>query len=336
MIVSVVIVAIVAAGVGTYLYITYSQKPTQQTTNVITNKTFTLASLDPRSLITYAPYAYVIQNGYLQKYAPNVNVVLYIGSGDVVKAIESGQAQFGILPTLYAIQAIAANAPITIITFLSIPYTIVVAVNPNSNITNPSQLKGKTFVATTPFGPQDLFLRLFLKNMNWTLNDVKIVYVGADIPATYAAVATGKADAVTTYYLSAFTAIKKGLIKPIYFFNESWPSYVLVGDKNYIIQNPDTVKAVLKGLSEGFAAYDANNDNSSINFIINMYKGLNLTIGEAKTIWKLSQQYINFTISVNLLDEALKFLQSSGAVSKNITVDMLYTKEFVPVVNVTS
>ena len=38
LIVSVVIVAIVAAGVGTYLYITYSQKPTQQTTNVITIK----------------------------------------------------------------------------------------------------------------------------------------------------------------------------------------------------------------------------------------------------------------------------------------------------------
>jgi len=336
LIVSVVIVAIVAAGVGTYLYITYSQKPTQQTTNVITNKTFTLALLDPKSGLYATGTAYILENNFLQKYAPNIKIVTVGGgSGAVVRTIQSGQAQLGIINTFTAIISISKGVPITIIATLKNPFLVGAFVAANSGINNVTQLKGKTFTATTVGSATDIFAKTLAAMMNWTIGkDVKIVYVGTSESELIPVVA-GQTDATIIYFESGYPYVLKGVLKFIPLFNESAPGEVLVGDKNYIMQNPDTVKAVLKGLSEGFAAYMQNKDNSSINFIMRYYSALNLTFDEAKKIFQIQKWYTHFVIPVNLLDNELKLLQKFNVVPKNVTVDMFYTSQFVPVVNAT-
>jgi NitT/TauT family transport system substrate-binding protein len=332
-IISIIIIAI--AGIGAYLYFAYLQAPVQKPV-IITDKKFTLGLVDPKSGLHAAGTAYVIENNYLQKYAPNIEIArIGGGSGAVIRAIETGQVHLGIVATLSAIVAIGKKSPITIIAGIKNPFLVGVFVRPDSGIDRLEQLKGKTLTATTVGSVTDVSAKILAARMGWTIGkDVNIVYVGAT-ESEFVPVIAGKTDAIAVYLESGYPYLVKGAVKFIPAFNESAPGYVLIGHKDWIKQNPDAVKAVLKGLSEGYAAYMANKE-VSINFIIKYYDKLNLNYDQAKRLFEVQKWYTNFVIAKNLFEQELKELQSIGLVPKDITVDMLYTPDFVPVVTATA
>lgn len=332
LIISIVIVAVVVAGVGTYFWYISNQPKTTTTQNIITNKTFTVGVIDPKAGLYNTGVAYAVANNYLQRYAPNGNFIpIAGGSGGVIQAIQSGKAQLGIVTTLPAIVAIGKGVPIKIIAALRSPFIDGAFVRPDSGINNVTQLKGKTIAASAPGSLTDIDAKVLAAMMNWTIGkDIQIVYVGSS-QSELAPTIAGQTAATIILFESGYPYVIKGVLKFIPLYNESWPGFVLIGDKNYISQNPDVVNAVLNALSKGFADFMANVNNSSINFIVNYYSALNLTFNQAKVIFDSSRWYTHFVIPVNMFNNALSTLQKFGLVPKNITVDMLYTSQFVPV-----
>ena len=277
-----------------------------------------------------APLLNASLTNVFSKYLPNVNFQIFSGgSGEVIKAMESGSAQIGIVVEDNAVTAITKGAPILIIaTFEPTPINFAIVVSAKSSYYNISQLKGKTFASSRPGSFDDIILHILFNQEHWGNNYTEI-YVGS-ITAQLAAVLTGKVDATAAAPLVQPSVLNTSRFRIIGYVKESWPLWVVVATKSFVQQHPLEIKKFLEVLFMVNKWFDENKNNSSYYFMINKYQfPPNLAILFLKTNYYSTDGMI-YPGGIQL---ELQFLQRTHVI--NVTnipdISAFYTTQFAPV-----
>jgi ABC-type nitrate/sulfonate/bicarbonate transport system substrate-binding protein len=124
-------------------------------------------------------------------------------------------------------------------------------------ITKPSDLKGK-YIGVTPGTTGDFFADSFLLSQNIERNQVTIVDLKPE--EMYAALSTGRVDAVSTWNPTLTQLLKKLGNKACIFYGETLytETFNVVAKHNFIRDNPETIKKVLRALIKAEAFVQQN------------------------------------------------------------------------------
>ncbi|MDG6933619.1 MAG: ABC transporter substrate-binding protein [Nitrososphaerota archaeon] len=326
----VIVVVIIVAAVGIY-YATRPSSPSSSGAALpdTTSFSFGVVSDDHPDLFGFA---YMRMNNYTSSYVPNMKIEQFPGgSGDVLKALVSGSIQMGIAATDSAIPALVSGAPITIVAAYRSPNDRAYYVAANSSYTALSQLYGKTFADSKPGSLDEVTNHLLASDMGWTFaSAIHETFVGS-FQAQVASVLTGTAATSNGNPFDVYPLVAQGKLRVIGYINETWPGFVVLASTTFLKSSPNAVKATLEMLWKADAAFNANTNSATVNFLINRE---NFTQAEANLFMSLISYSTNGEIVTSQLQNAINVLYTANAITGNkttITPGSLYTPGYAPV-----
>jgi NitT/TauT family transport system substrate-binding protein len=246
------VVAVTALGL-----LTANVSNAQQLTRV------TYVSPSPSAINSY-PIFVAMGEGYFKDEGIEIKAEAVNGSGPVLQALASGQAQLGRPGPAPLIKARARNVDVVFV-YNSLPRTSFgILVKTGSNYKLPSDLKGKTIGVGTADGAEVGFARSILGSYNMKEpQDYKFIAVGDGGPAT-AGFLRGDIEAYVGSIADAAILNSRGMkvrdVTPDKFQVLFGNGYAMMGD--YIKKNPKIVEGVGRALVRAtiFARNPANRD----------------------------------------------------------------------------
>jgi len=204
----------------------------------------------------HAPFYYGVEKGIYAKHGIDLKIEAGKGSNAVAQAVAAGNADFGIVDTPAVLTSVEAGVKVKSLGSLFQTSPSAIQFLKSSNITKPSDLKGKT-IAVTPGDPYSDILPAFLKANGMSMDDVKTVNV--DAAAKIAAVVGGRADALCGFISDQGPTIAEKTGKETsYLLFADWGVPYLgtgltVADKT-LADDPELAKAMWEATSESFQA----------------------------------------------------------------------------------
>ncbi|MBM4263271.1 MAG: ABC transporter substrate-binding protein [Deltaproteobacteria bacterium] len=117
-----------------------------------------------------------IDNRLFEKYGLKVEFLLVRGAGVSVAALASNELQFLYCTADAIIPSLAAGAEAKMIAspLVGLPWVMIA----RKEIRRIEDLKGKIFIATRPGGTPDTLIRVLMKRLNFSANDLSIRHIG--------------------------------------------------------------------------------------------------------------------------------------------------------------
>jgi NitT/TauT family transport system substrate-binding protein len=117
-----------------------------------------------------------MDNHLFEKYGLKPEFLLVRGAGVSVAALTSNELQFLYCTADAIIPSLAAGAEAKMIAspLVGLPWVIIA----RKDIKRVEDLKGKVFIVTRPGGTPDTLIRILMKKLNYTRNDLKIRHIG--------------------------------------------------------------------------------------------------------------------------------------------------------------
>lgn len=289
----------------------------------------------------HAGYFMAVTNGYFKQEGLDVTVVRGQGSGDTVKRVASGGADFGLADAGTVIASIGnSDVPLKIIAVvygnasLGIMYTV------ESGIKSPKDLEGRKIALTANSASTTLF-PAFLAANNVDPNKITKVSVAGSsfLPLLLSHQVDALVDQKTNLPQFLKPAAAQGLTMRSMTYSDYGLSVygnVLITTDQMIAQKPKVVagfvRAAMRGLADAFADPDAaianlRKTNPEVNAEI--AKEQLVEIGEfvlVDDVRKHGYGYINrakMEKTLHIIDDALKL-------KRTLAVDDLYTVKFLP------
>jgi NitT/TauT family transport system substrate-binding protein len=212
------------------------------------NITFTLPWVpEGPNLISYVAKA----NGYWSKAGLNVDIAKGSGSVGAAQAIGNGQFHFGLSAATAGLQQAALGLPIVQISCCSYDAFMAVITMGDTGVTQPKDLEGKKFAATTKSG-EFPFLPAFAQKAGLDLSKVEILQVDPNVRQRLliekqVAAISGFAPSIVPGYIA------NGYSPRIILFSKfDLPLYgnALFTQQALLDQEPDLCAAIANGLNE--------------------------------------------------------------------------------------
>ncbi|QGA69037.1 ABC transporter substrate-binding protein [Sulfolobus sp. E11-6] len=331
----VIIIVAIGAGVGYY----YSSKTptsvttiTQTSTLPISTTPITIGAVSA-SHPDMAAWAFMEKNisSIIKEYDPNINFEDFpAGSSAVIHAVESGSVQIGIAGTDVIVVAISKGAPLVIVaTFRVTPAIRDVVVKSTSNITNLNQLNGTISANSAPGSLDTIAAEYFAITHHLQF---KYSYVGS-FSAQIAAVVSGAATFTNIASFDAPRLTENGTLRVIYNFTYPWPMFSIFTTRSFLEQHPDAVKAAVMALLKGNQIYEQNQNNITVNFLINYYKNIMKPSYTYNVLFKEVKFSTTGAINATAIQVLINTYRELGIITNTtITANDIYTNEFVPVI----
>jgi NitT/TauT family transport system substrate-binding protein len=117
-----------------------------------------------------------LDNRLFEKYGLRPEFLLVRGAGVSVAALTSNELQFLYCTADAIIPSLAAGAEAKMIAspLIGLPWVIIA----RKDIKRVEDLKGKIFIVTRPGGTPDTLIRILMKKLDYTRNDLKIRHIG--------------------------------------------------------------------------------------------------------------------------------------------------------------
>jgi len=117
-----------------------------------------------------------VDNRLFEKYGLKVEFLLIRGAGVSVAALSSNELQFLYCTADAIIPSLAAGAEAKLIAspLVGLPWVMIA----RKEIRRVEDLKGKIFIATRPGGTPDTLIRVLMKRLNFSANDLNIRHIG--------------------------------------------------------------------------------------------------------------------------------------------------------------
>jgi NitT/TauT family transport system substrate-binding protein len=117
-----------------------------------------------------------LDNRLFEKYGLKPEFLLVRGAGVSVAALTSNELQFLYCTADAIIPSLAAGAEAKMIAspLIGLPWVIIA----RKDIKRLEDLRGKTFIVTRPGGTPDTLIRILMKKLNYTRDDLKIRHIG--------------------------------------------------------------------------------------------------------------------------------------------------------------
>ena len=255
----------------------------------------------------------------------NVKTVQINSGSNIVDAVASGDVDIGYVGITPAMQGISKGVPIKVVGSVNMVGSGIV-VEPNSNITSPADLKGKSIATPGVSSIQQVLLLYELQKYNISPEDVDLISINVyNIPSSLAA---HKVDAYISYEPFVSLAPYEGIGNVLIYSNDiikDHPCCVIIASESFIKEHPQELDKFLK-IHQQTTEYVNTHPNETAN-IIDQELTTNIEI-EA-----LSLQHITFVSSVNksFQNNVLKFAKienNLGYLNTTLTANDIFDTQF--------
>ena len=216
----------------------------------------------------HSPYFVATDKGWYKEEGLDVNIIPGKGSGDVVKKIDVGTAEFGIVDTGVGIVARAQGAKIKVVSMLFDKSPYCMWMWKDAGIKTPKDLVGKKIGAPPGDAQRTIFPALATAN-GFDPDKVTFVNIGAEAKQT--ALAAKQVDVVFDYYSGApfyYKALGQENVKYMMFADwgvDVYSNALIVTDK-YAKENPGIIKRFVKASLRGWE-FTLKNPEEAINIM---------------------------------------------------------------------
>lgn len=197
------------------------------------------------------------ERGIFKKHGLDIELIYISGSTRGVQSLIAGDIAFVGAVGTSAIYGRLAGGDIAIVNSLTntLPYYII----GKQEIRSPEDIKGRSAAIHIPGTAADFALRLALKQLKLTLNDIKAVTVGTGT-ARVMAVSTGQLDFTVGQEAERVRAEQGGLKVILDMAKMKIPFQLTctVASRKMIRENPDTVQRLVRAMAETVYYYKQN------------------------------------------------------------------------------
>jgi NitT/TauT family transport system substrate-binding protein len=205
----------------------------------------------------HVPFFVSLDKGFWKEEGLDVTIIRGYGSGDTIKKVAAGSAEFGKAAADVLVTARAEGIKVKIIGAYHDKNLQCVYALKKGNIKSLKDLEGKTMGNTLTDSCRVMFPALAAINK---IDPDKVKWINMDAPSKLPSLVTGKIDATCTLYTEdptyVATAKKAGeeLVRFMYSdYGLDLYSISLITTDKMINERPETVKKFLKGTYRGFA-----------------------------------------------------------------------------------
>jgi NitT/TauT family transport system substrate-binding protein len=189
--------------------------------------------------------------GFYQEEGLDVNIIGMGGNSDAMQAIVGKSVDIVFTSLSGLVDAIKIDQPI--VAFWGYNNGIEFTIH-SKNSDSMADLKGKRIGISSFGGLTDLVTRVGLEMAGLDPDkDVEILVISGGAPPKVAAMEAGQIDAAILTSPTSFSAIEAGY-KVIFSqadINPTWPTKVAIAHRDFVKENPETIKAFLRGLQRG-------------------------------------------------------------------------------------
>jgi NitT/TauT family transport system substrate-binding protein len=202
----------------------------------------------------HAPYFVATEKGWYKEENLEVNIVPGKGSADVVKKVDVGSAEIGIVDTGVLIVARAQGAKVKVVSMLFDKSPYCMWMWKDSGINSPKDLVGKKIGAPPGDAQRTIFPALATAN-GFDPNSVTFVNIGAE--AKQSALASKQVDVVFDFYSGApfyYKALGQENVKHMMFADwgvDVYSNAIIVTDK-YAKENGPLIKRFVRASLRGW------------------------------------------------------------------------------------
>jgi NitT/TauT family transport system substrate-binding protein len=290
---------------------------------------------------THAGYFIAKEKGYYSEKGLDVSISRGFGSGDTIKRVASGSADFGVADT-GAIIAARANEdiPVRIVAMVYDKATLGLIYLKSSGITKPQDIIGKT-IARSASGASVNMFPAFLAVNNIDRSKIKEIVVDA---ATYLPLLmSGQADAVLEQAMNlgkfARTAEKQGKEAVSMLYSDyglsAYGNAIIVRDAR-VTENPDLVRRFTEASLRGLA-YSLDHPEEAVDLLRKYNPEIDRdgALDEIATFKKIQstddvQKHGFGYIDEKRLAETRDVVTKALALKRTVSIDDIYSKGFLP------
>jgi NitT/TauT family transport system substrate-binding protein len=202
----------------------------------------------------HSPYFVALDKGWYKEEGLEPTILTGKGSGDVVKRVDIGSADIGIVDTGVLIVARAQGAKVKIVSMLFDKSPYCMWMWKDSGINSPKDLVGKKIGAPPGDAQRTIFPALAQAN---GFDPDKVTFVNIAAEAKFSALAAKQMDVIFDYYSGApffHKAMGEENVKYMMFADYGIDVYsnALVASEKYIKENPGIIKRFVKASLRGW------------------------------------------------------------------------------------
>jgi NitT/TauT family transport system substrate-binding protein len=202
----------------------------------------------------HSPYFVALDKGWYKEEGLEPTILTGKGSGDVVKRVDIGSADIGIVDTGVLIVARAQGAKVKIVSMLFDKSPYCMWMWKDSGINSPKDLVGKKIGAPPGDAQRTIFPALAQAN---GFDPDKVTFVNIAAEAKFSALAAKQLDVIFDYYSGApffHKAMGEENVKYMMFADYGIDVYsnALVASEKYIKENPGIIKRFVKASLRGW------------------------------------------------------------------------------------
>ena len=285
----------------------------------------------------HAPYFIAREKGWYKDAGLDLDIQPGKGSGDTVKVVGAGQAQFGTPDGATAVKAISEGVPITMVASIFQETPMVIISMPDKPIKQPKELEGKS-LGIVPEAAESKMLPAFAKRNNVDMSKVNVVtYTFATrIPSFL----TGKVDAMNGYANADLVDAQDGAkgkqfqVMKYADFGISIYSNGLAVNNDFLKQHPDLVKGFVQASLNGWK-YTFDHPDEALQVT---KKYTELSMSNLKDQLDVSIPLINTpdaqkdglgSMKAQKWDETQNLMIEYGDQKTKVPLDKVYTDQFV-------
>lgn len=262
-----------------------------------------------------------------QKEGLKVQLVPFKNGADMIDAANKNQLDVGLCGITPITSSIDKNSTIKIVAPVNEDGSGIVVEN-GSNITNLTDLEGKSILEPGPGSIQDVLLRYMLMKNNISTSNITITKF--EVPLMQEAISTDKASAFIAWEPYVTQANLTGNDSVLIYSSDLWndhPCCVVFATQNMMTKKPDQLRKFLKVHVEATEYINGNLNETAA--VVSNKLGTNSNIelasmGHVKFIAEPSNEYDN-----NLM-ELVNLQQHFGYVKNNLTLSQIVNYSFLP------
>ncbi|MHC5309905.1 substrate-binding domain-containing protein [Myroides sp. LJL116] len=168
------------------------------------------------------------------------------GTGKMCQMLRDKQADLAIILSEGIIKDISQGNPCVIIQeYISSALIWGIHVAHNSNYQTIEDLKGKTIAISRYGSGSHLMAIVHAKQMGWNTEDLKFLVVDT-LEGAISALQAGMADYFMWERFMTQPIVDQGIFRRIDQCPTPWPSFLLVGNKDFVEQNPTVIHDILQ------------------------------------------------------------------------------------------
>lgn len=299
-------------------------------------------------LTSHSPTYIALERGYFEEEGLNVELSFFESSAAMAVGVAGGDLDYGVTSITGGLMNLAQKGAVKVIggalaEDAEVDGAVILASNAayEAGLTEPSQLRGKTFGITTSGSSFHYMLSRIAEKEDFAVSDVQMKPL-QKVGAIVGALSTSQIDGWVIQPSIAKRLLDEGAAKQIGSFADYDPGYQVTAiftSTDIAEGKREQTEAFLRALSKGVADYNAafvdktsdDAETAALTEIVHKYVSVDVPAERFAKDMSEGSMRINegLSLSTSSLQAQIDWMQEEGLVSKDITLEMLVDPSYV-------